>query len=76
MKVVAHSFKQYPNGNFSIKVLCPYCGGFHKHGTTDLLSIGHRGADCNKGEYNIIPITDGMGNTRINQFKKVLSESN
>jgi hypothetical protein len=74
MEVNADSFKQYTNGNFSIKVLCPHCRKIHKHGTTDLSSIGHRGADCGKGEYYIRPIVDvNMGNARPNQFKKVLS---
>jgi len=74
MEVVANSFKQYPNGNYSIKVKCPHCRKIHKHGTTDLASIGHRGADCGKGGYYVRPIIDGnMGSTRPNQFKKVLS---
>jgi hypothetical protein len=73
-QVLPHSFKKYPSGNFSIKVVCPYCAEFHKHGTTDLLSIGSRSADCSKGEYFVLPITDeSVGDSLPNEFKKVLS---
>lgn len=73
MQVTAHSFKQYPNGNYSVKVVCPYCDEIHKHGTTDLMYIGSRGADCGRGEYYVLPITDeSVGNSLPHKFKKVL----
>lgn len=42
----------------SIKVSCPFCGHFHRHGGGEVekpIYYGSRVAHCHKGTYTIIP---------------------
>lgn len=46
-----------PDGGWSIRAACPWCGRSHAHGggTGDLPFFGHRVADCSHGGYELDP---------------------
>jgi len=42
------------NTIWNIRVLCPFCGGIHKHGggyVTSKPTLGERGSHCGRGSY-------------------------
>jgi len=51
--------KQDPSSKYhSIRVACPFCGRYHRHGGGEVekpIYYGSRVAHCHKGEYTILP---------------------